>query len=353
MSRVYLLFLLMAVGLHAAGFDCTKAMTPQERAICTSPLLSSEDDQMTAAYKEALAAVPPDVKTRVREDQRQWLSNRDAICPASRDPSTDFAMSDCLSGYENRRAELLRHLIQRKNGILFVWRSATLSFHAMRHPDLGVERDGYSEAGSVLASWPHAISGSPEWQTWNHGIEEVTRRMACGNPENKNVQVTWSPVCAKDAMNTISVAIVSVEEPLVAAEINREWYDRSGGSSGTDSLEFNWLLGENREIRADDIFKARSGWREALLSAAGKSLYEDGKPLFGDRLGDIETKIVLNPENWYLRADALVIGFPSAYAECHACDSPAVTIPWEELKLYLNSSFPRMQESTSEAKPAP
>jgi len=337
------------------GFDCSKAVTPQERAICASPLLSSIDDQMTVAYKEALAGAPPDFKMQVREDQRQWLSNRDVICPASRDPRADSAMSDCLSGYENRRAELLRQLIQRKNGVLFVWRSVALSFHAMKHPDLGVEGDGYfeTEAGSVLASWPQAVSSSPEWQAWNRGIEEATRRIACGSPENKKVQVAWSPVCAKDAMNVINVMIDSLGEPLVAAEINREWYDRSEGSSGTDSFEFNWLFGEKREIRADDIFEARSNWREVLLAAARKSLYDDGKPLFGDGLGDVETQIVLNPENWYLRADALVIGFPSAYAECHACDSPAVSIPWEELKPYLNSSFPRVQRSASEAEMAP
>jgi len=352
MARLYLLLLLTAGGLQAEGFNCSKAITPQERAICASPLLSSIDSQMAAAYKEALAAVPPEVRTRIQQDQRQWLSKRDTICPASHDAESDSAMSDCLQGYENRRADLLRHLVQRKNGVLFVWRSITLSFHPAQDSDAGV--DGYftTEAGSVLASWPQAISPSSEWQAWNRGIERAARRMACGNSENKNVQAAWSSVCAKDAMNTISVTIDCVDEHLVAAEIDREWFDRSDGSSATDSLEFNWLFDEKRELRADDIFETGTAWRKVLLAAARKTLEEN--PLFENgRLSAIETKTILNPEHWSLGADALSIPLPSAYAPCHACDSPAVTIRWEQLKPYLKPAFPRAKESALETETGP
>ena len=50
-------FLVCALA-HAASFDCTKAKTAQEKAICGTPALSAADDQMAAAYSAWLAAAP-------------------------------------------------------------------------------------------------------------------------------------------------------------------------------------------------------------------------------------------------------------------------------------------------------
>ncbi len=63
----------------AAGFDCAKAATPIEKRICADPALSALDDQLTAAYKAALAAAPSG-REAVKADQRAWLITRDA-CP--------------------------------------------------------------------------------------------------------------------------------------------------------------------------------------------------------------------------------------------------------------------------------
>ena len=53
------LALLMGGVAHAASFDCAKAKSPQEKAICSSPRLSAADDQLATAYKAWLSAVPP------------------------------------------------------------------------------------------------------------------------------------------------------------------------------------------------------------------------------------------------------------------------------------------------------
>src|SRR5665213_4587727 len=66
--------LLFASGIaHAASFDCAKAKTPQEKAICVSPSLSAADEQMAAAYRAVLAAASSEMKDEVRTDQRNWL----------------------------------------------------------------------------------------------------------------------------------------------------------------------------------------------------------------------------------------------------------------------------------------
>jgi uncharacterized protein len=84
--------ILIAVGIaggvfapeaRAAGFDCSKASTAVEKAICGDPKLSSLDEELSAAYSKALSlAVDRDA---MKAEQRRWLTqvrNKcvDALC---------------------------------------------------------------------------------------------------------------------------------------------------------------------------------------------------------------------------------------------------------------------------------
>ncbi len=71
----------VAIGLlghgaaRAASFDCAKAATPSELAICASPALSALDSELGAAYALRLAAAP-----EVRDLERAWLKVRNVGC---------------------------------------------------------------------------------------------------------------------------------------------------------------------------------------------------------------------------------------------------------------------------------
>ncbi len=62
----------------AASFDCTKAGTPTEKAICASPALDQLDRAIAQAYRTLLKAQRGDAAESVRDEQRNWLSARDA-----------------------------------------------------------------------------------------------------------------------------------------------------------------------------------------------------------------------------------------------------------------------------------
>ena len=71
--RSLCLALLLASSASAASFDCTKASTVVEKAICATPRLSALDEELAATY----AAVRKN--PAVREGQRRWLvEERDA-----------------------------------------------------------------------------------------------------------------------------------------------------------------------------------------------------------------------------------------------------------------------------------
>lgn len=75
---------LLALGLAApaaaASFDCAKARTPVEKAICSDAELSAQDERLAQAYREALARSPQ--PEAVRLWQRHWLAGARAECEA-------------------------------------------------------------------------------------------------------------------------------------------------------------------------------------------------------------------------------------------------------------------------------
>jgi uncharacterized protein len=92
------------------SFDCAKAATPVEHAICESPSVAAIDADMAASYAEALRrSADPD---SLRREQRDWAAQRGPACGITAGADDDVAdVSDeslsCLTDlYQARFAEL-------------------------------------------------------------------------------------------------------------------------------------------------------------------------------------------------------------------------------------------------------
>jgi len=68
---------LEVAGDFAPSFDCAKAQSATEKAICADRELSQSDVQMAAAYARALAT-----ESTTGAEQRAWLKERDTSCNA-------------------------------------------------------------------------------------------------------------------------------------------------------------------------------------------------------------------------------------------------------------------------------
>ena len=70
---------LAATGAQAASFDCKKARSEDEKAICANPELSKLDEDLAAAFKSTLALMSGDAKRIAifRKDQAAWVKERD------------------------------------------------------------------------------------------------------------------------------------------------------------------------------------------------------------------------------------------------------------------------------------
>ncbi len=87
---------LWASGKIGPGFDCTRATTPTEKAICASSELSMLDREMSGLYRTLSAVGYPQVATQ----QRAWLKKRNR-CGAAGEPGTCL-----LDAYRQRLLEL-------------------------------------------------------------------------------------------------------------------------------------------------------------------------------------------------------------------------------------------------------
>lgn len=338
-------FLAMFTLAHAASFDCAKAKTPQEKAVCASPKLSAADDQIAAAYKKALAATPPAIVASVQADQRAWLKELSLLCPPGR-VRMDQDMAACLLENYKERKKALRILVQKKAGVTFVWRSTMLLNRQEPASDPGQEEasaeiDIMPGYGTLAVSWPQSNASTAEWQAWNKAIVSAAQPVA--SQDHAAADGEWHAEWADDDDGDLNVTIGVVNEQLAAAFIDR-WGWR-GAHPWEDSIQFNWLLKAQRELKPEDVFRPNSNWDQLLVQLCMKGLVGDLGPRYENSysgaggLPGVLHKIVLDPENWQLNAKGLSIIFQDYAIAPRMLHPGPVVIPWSDLEPYLQPAF--------------
>lgn len=113
------LVLMVSIGFSsqtfAAGpsFDCAKANTSIEKALCRFSWLGDKDAQMAKAYKKQRNNVSSDYKKIIKQEQRAWIKSRNKSCGKLTVLDEDERwekggdITTCLSKFYDKR---LRHL---------------------------------------------------------------------------------------------------------------------------------------------------------------------------------------------------------------------------------------------------
>lgn len=87
------------------SFDCDSATTPIEHALCSDVMLARVDRLVAEAYSWQLQLADGEAaKTRARNAQRAFLTQRDAACAAQ----TGTTLTLCLLGAYQRRLTILK-----------------------------------------------------------------------------------------------------------------------------------------------------------------------------------------------------------------------------------------------------
>jgi uncharacterized protein YecT (DUF1311 family) len=100
---VFLSSLWASVALAQPSFDCAKATTAAEKAICASPELAAADAALNKAFAALAKSIVPEQQAALRRDQIDWIKGRDGACFEKKDE----ALASCLLAETEKRRHLL------------------------------------------------------------------------------------------------------------------------------------------------------------------------------------------------------------------------------------------------------
>ena len=313
----------------AASFDCTKATTPFEHAICDVPELSQADDRLAKSFATATGGLTKESVVLMRGDQRNWLDFAQRACTDDAQPLTTGRYSEtagqCLVGQFNARSQTLEDSSMIA-GHRFFLKSV---YGALPDPDEVGNPDSYWKVATHELVMPVLDADDPLAERFNRYVLE--------NANNQSDILSLAGGGDVGALDGSSDTIATIKVKEVAGtsritmDVSTHWYGH-GAAHGNWSVDYlHYLVDEDRGLIASDIF-AGDDWADTLVEAAWAQLQaEHSEWLQVDAASDI-AEAVVEPSRWDLsNAYGLVIQFQPYEVSAYAYGAPTITIAWEKL----------------------
>lgn len=324
----------------AASFDCAKASTPFEIAICSNPELSKADERLAKTYATAVGGLSEPALAHMRAGQREWLNFAQRACTQDAQP--------IVSGtYDERATGCLVQLFGDRSTMLESSRMMSgLRFYPVSR--YGAAPDPY-EVDNPDSNWPVSkqelivaqIDSEEDFvSTFNSLAREVMQFDQASNAAKADAD--GDEDASSDSNNSLSVDEVAGTERITLVE-QTYWYGH-GAAHGNWGISYqHFLRSEKRWMTASDMF-AGKGWQKALLDLSVSALEDEhGDMLMLDDPSYL-ADIVIDPTRWKLSdAYGLIIQFQPYEVAAYAYGAPTARVGWDALEDYLAESADRMR----------
>lgn len=306
---------------QAASFDCAKASSQFEKAICDNDSLSEKDSTLAVAYATALGGLSEDALAIMRDGQRQWLNMTQRACTEDAEPAKvayDETGIQCLSNlYDSRIATLENSRMV--EGLRFY--TADL-FAFAPDPDGG----DYNKVATKKISTLRLDAQSELAAGFNAFVAEQTdylaSRIAAG-PKGEDFDVTSD--------EAVAIGVHNVNMYVISAELTESWYGH-GAAHGNYAVSYmHYLRTENRPLKTSDVFAAQ-GWEDKLTQMVWEQLERDlGEYLQADSADDIKTQVT-SIARWDFSPNGIGINFQPYEVASYADGARTVTISWQSIE---------------------
>jgi uncharacterized protein YecT (DUF1311 family) len=288
----------------ALAFDCSKATTKIEKAICADANLKSADAEMTKVYADLRDASSPAERKMLSLSQRRWIDQRENACAYA----DDTELVSCVYKETDERKLILQ----------------------------GAPESGPGIASQLIPVFLQQI-GTPKIYDLDYTLLRFANPQSAGeklfNAESKKIlddaplgphgqEVIEDHVLARQetfAISYASSALLSVAD---------NFYSDDGGAHGNGGVSnFNIDMRSGKEIMASDVFGSEAiktltaECRDQILARKQEN-YGDEKYVAEEDPNFQETAIaehLNNFQRWTISADKAVVTFDSyaigAYAE--------------------------------------
>lgn len=322
--------LIFAPLAQAASFDCAKAATAFEKAICDHPDLSDRDEVLAQAYATALGGLSPAAASLVKADQHGWLDYAARVCSDDAQPISGSYTDDqaqCLDGELATRITALeasrmlggyrfypveKYLVEQdtdpdSNDFNKV---ATKHFLTVK-----IDRDNALAAAFNAMTEKMRLANDVQMGEDSHLFAKGSAALATGNT-SADIDVTTT--------------VKSVTTHLITLETDAYWYGHGAAHGNYSSSYDHFLVDEKRPLAAADIF-AKAGWEKAFSAL----VVEKAKAELADEYqGDTDESvaaIAVDPGRWTFGDDGLTVLFNPYEVASYARGPVEITLSWDEL----------------------
>ncbi len=313
-----LTLVLLATGAaNAASFDCKKASTPFEIAICTNPDLSKADDVLAVSYATAIGGLSKPALAEVQKGQRTWLDyaqkscTDDAKLPTAKYPEEQL---NCLVSEVTNRSNRLEE--SRMRGGLRVY---TVEAYSVI-PDTTADADAWNKVATREVSVPRVDGDDAGAKAFNAFITAEGPKLTGDQDETSDV--------------SIRATIEDVTATRISVSVNNWWYGHGAAHGNYDISYLHFMRAENRALVASDVFD-KPGWEDKLGELALAKLDETIDGGIWEESRKDAPKAAADPSRWSFSDEGLVIQYQPYEVTAYAAGAPTITIPWAQLTDYL------------------
>ncbi len=312
----------------AAALDACAEGAGDEFAqnVCANRPLAELDSQLRETLVAESAAISDAGATLLVQNQNRWRDAARVSCGII-DPEAqpDATQQRCLEAAFRARAQDAQNAVQEVGGYTFQRMelvdatpvTAEIASSMGSSAPVAVERD---------IRFPR-IDGpqTPEIRRFNELVAQQPQ-FQLGDATNERVSYT----IAYAGEELISVKFVVSADSVSAANV-----------TNTVKAVTVVMSGGGRLLTESDVFRADSGWQDFITDRAVQRISREfpDYPNFPPRRDVFET--ATKPHLWLVTEQGLVLMFPPlSFGGSHADGGIEVTIPWTDLRPYLNPAAP-------------
>lgn len=313
------------VAPSADASTATVDACPQTSVLCRDPRLAALRDQMKTALSKASADISAEGAKVLAQNQNEWLEAQRVTCgvPAGAATLTPDQQT-CVQGAIADRVKNAAQAVEKVGP--FTFQRVEVNSAAKASAQQLAQAPGAPDTITQDVAFPRIDGDSPAIRKFNEIVAQRPR---------------FSKADATNETTKYNIAYAGSD--LISVKFG--YYDYSLGAAhpNTDAKAINFNMKTLAPLRATDVFKAGSGWENALARKGADGVTKILKG-FDDSLPPTDPAdlraAVADPGKWAITDKALILLFSEEDMGSHAIGGQEVAVPWSELKQYLNPAAP-------------
>jgi uncharacterized protein YecT (DUF1311 family) len=314
---------LLAFSAEARAFDCAKAASKFEKAICADASARSADDALNKTFADFLAASDPKLRKTITSSQIAWLQDRDNACA----DSAAATLGACLARESDRRRAFLSGQPEQGPGV-----ADKIS------PWFRFEKGGKGKAAVDMQLLKFADPKSPGERAFNDAADKLLEDII--EPEKDD------PAADRYAFST-AMRLIYASPKLVSAQA-QSYQDSGGAHPNSGVVNINLDVAAGRLLKFDDAFDPKSAEKIFAtcldqVKRAKKERLGDDPPLSSEDLADLAKTVKESTGDlsaWSFGATKATVTYSPYAVGAYAEGSYECTLANSALKPLVKAAFP-------------